>query len=154
MTAIEFLKNEIDKLVKKIPLIKCTYEYNENSSVHFISVSPLNLYNSNEAYIDAESEIVFSFIKNFPLENISFIGEDSLVKIKKPIYHKNGDFYDYSSLLPVLNQSIQQISPTRKMATFDEVFNTNIAFWSEEKNQNQVLNEVNYAGNTSFAMAA
>ena len=84
MKAIDFLKNEIDKLVKKIPFIKCTYEYNENSLVHFISVSPLSLYNSNEAYIDAESEIVFSFIKNFPFENVSFIGEDSLIKIKKP----------------------------------------------------------------------
>ena len=154
MKASDFLKNEIDNLVRKVPYIKCSYEYVGNSLLHLIHVQPLQIYKSNEKYIDAETDVIFSFIESFPLENVSFISDDSLITIKNPEYIKEGDLYNIIGLYQNLNQNVQQISPNRKFPTFADMTNRHVNFWSEEKSLIEPIREVSYAGNTSYAMAA
>jgi len=90
MKSTEFLKLAIDNLVKENPAIKCRYEFNLNSSVHPIEVTPFLIYALNSKYVEHEGKIMFFFIDNFPSENIRFISDDSLIKISISSYIKVG----------------------------------------------------------------
>ena len=70
MKSIDFLKLEIDNLVMENPALRCRYEFDAHSCIHLIEVTPFSVYELDEKYIEFESKITFSFIDNFPNENI------------------------------------------------------------------------------------
>jgi len=70
-----FLKAALESLVFKIPQLKITYGYNNFDSSHIIKVEPLSIYDHDSTYIQNEKQIVQSFIKKFPYEDIIFISE-------------------------------------------------------------------------------
>lgn len=70
-----FLKVALKSLVFKIPQLKIIYGYNDFDSSHIIKVEPLSIYDHDSTYIQFEKQLVQSFIKNFPYEDIIFISE-------------------------------------------------------------------------------
>jgi len=97
MDSIEYLKNELNKLVKEIPYIKCIYEYNEFDSTHIVKIAPQKIFEQNENYIELESKIVDEFINKYPFEGIVFIRENDIIDISSPLYIAQGKLYELFS---------------------------------------------------------
>ena len=155
MKSTEFLKLEIDNLVKENPSIRCRYEFDTNSCVHLIEVTPFSIYKSDEKYVEHESNIVFSFIDNFPNENISFISNDSLIKISNPSYTKVGELFATINWLPAQEQTINQILPVQKEIFVRYEESLKFVFWDETKYKNNFIDEqITFVGNYTFQMAA
>ena len=84
MTAENFIKEKLKKLIEKFPDISIRYEKNKNTGSHLIEILPLHFFNSNVDYMKEEWDIGEEFENNYPEEDILFISEESLVEIKKP----------------------------------------------------------------------
>lgn len=137
MKSTEFLKLQIDNLVTENPSIKCRYEFNLNSSVHLIEVMPFSVYELNSKYVECEAKIVFSFIDNFPNENVCFISYDSLVKILSPSYTKAGLLFATINWHTSIEQKIEQIVPVRKVTTVHNDGILKFVFLDENVNKNK-----------------
>ena len=98
MNSKTFIITELDLLVKLFPQTRVRYEYDNDALVHVVEILPKDLYQFDEEYIAWENDMFDRFIATFPLENVCFVSEDSLVGIKNPIYTCQGvDFETYSS---------------------------------------------------------
>ncbi len=95
MKSVDFLINSLEILHIKFPTCSIRYEFNANTSIHLVEVTPIEFYNDLE-YMNEELEIEDSFASLFPNEEIVFISEDSLNKISNPIFElyseKEGQF--------------------------------------------------------------
>jgi hypothetical protein len=155
MKSTDFLKLAIDNLVNENPSIKCRYEFDVHSCAHLIEVTPFSVYESNEKYVENESEIIFSFIDNFPNENICFISNDSLVKISNPSYVKIGVLFATMNWIPSFEQRFDQIVPIQKEVSFHEKYTSKFEFWDENKDNNNYKSEpITFVNNYTFQMAA
>ena len=153
MKSTEFLKIEIDNLVKENPLIKCRYEFNLNSSVHLIEVTPSSVYELDSKYVEHEAKIIFSFIDAFPNENICFISDNSLVAISSPSYTKAGLLFAPINWFTFKEQKFEQIVPVQKITSFLDNVSSKVVFWDERENKYNNEQPV-VEGNVTFLMAA
>lgn len=154
MKSSEYIKSKIINLVNQNPHIKCSYEFDKDSNVHLIEIEPLSIYNTDQKYFDAESEITFSFIDKFPNENICFVSENSLIKVENPSFIKVGELFSVLSFASISNLNIEQIKSVQKINSFSENNDFNFNFWDERKAKKQVSEQIEYTGNYQFAMAA
>lgn len=154
MKAADFVKSKIDSLVSTIPFIKCSYEFDQDAIVHLIKVEPLNVYKSNEKYLELESEIIFDFIEQYPYENICFVSNSSLVSVNNPSYVKCGNSFVGMNFVQVSNMDIIQIGSNQKISSFKQGIESPFSFWDESKTKNNINVQAEYLGNTSHAMAA
>lgn len=155
MKSIDFLKLEIDNLVMENPALRCRYEFDAHSCIHLIEVTPFSVYELDEKYIEFESKITFSFIDNFPNENICFISDDSLIKISNPSYTKIGLLFATINWSPLTGQTFDQIVSIQKEISFHKEQTSNFAFWDEGKNKNNLkVEQITLVGNYTFPMAA
>lgn len=83
LECIDFLKERLNEFVTKFSFAKIKYEYNEDSLVHFIEVSPRYIYDTDE-FLDWECDVYKKFLTFYPTENICFLHEDSVVKLDNP----------------------------------------------------------------------
>ena len=81
-TAKNFIIMEINNIINKIDGIKIRYEQRNNN--HIVEVIPIELFDNELLYIDAETRIEEEFEKLYPKENLIFVSENSLTKIKNP----------------------------------------------------------------------
>lgn len=95
MKSVDFLINSLETLHIKFSSCSIRYEFNTNTNIHLVEVTPIEFYNDLE-YMNEELEIEDSFASLFPNEEIVFISEDSLNKISNPIFElfseKEGQF--------------------------------------------------------------
>jgi hypothetical protein len=84
MNSTDLIKDELQLLFSLIEGIEIRYEFKKSISTHFIEVKPLDLFNSNDLYIEKEIELEDKFSKLFPNEDLVFISQDSLSKIDNP----------------------------------------------------------------------
>lgn len=84
MNAKEFLIKKLKELSSKFEDVKIRYEYRKNTYSHIIEVIPLAIFNNDEDYMLAESNLEDEFESLFPQEDIVFISEDSLTEIRNP----------------------------------------------------------------------
>lgn len=84
MNSIDLIKDELQLLFSLIDGIEIRYEFKKSISTHFIEVKPLDLFNTNNLYIEKEIELEDKFSKLFPNENLVFISQDSVSKIDNP----------------------------------------------------------------------
>ena len=88
-TAKEFLIDNLNWLSETFPEIHIRYEIDTN--YHIIEVVPISVFNNNEDYLKAEMFVENRFEEMFPNEEILFISEDSLTKIKNAEYEFGKD---------------------------------------------------------------
>ena len=81
-----FLLENLKSLANSFPGVSFRYEYEKSFKEHIIEVSPLETYDNNEAYGNAEYALINEFIKLFPTDTVAFVGEESLIKIKLPTH--------------------------------------------------------------------
>ena len=84
MQAKNFIHSELNSFIKRFSATRVRYEYDALSQVHFVEISPLVLYNSDNDYIRWEEDVYNRFAEAFPSECICFISENSLTEIKNP----------------------------------------------------------------------
>jgi hypothetical protein len=94
MEAKEQILAEIKRIVLKFPAVKVRYENDVLSNAHFLEVSANENFNfQSKDYLSCIEDITFRFIGMFPLQNISFISEDSLVGLDKVDFELKGILY-------------------------------------------------------------
>ncbi|KAA5532631.1 hypothetical protein F0919_17775 [Taibaiella lutea] len=79
-----FLLEELTKLQKQFCNIKIKYAFNIAIEVHIVEITPDTEYHSNDRLDESWLNIAMDFMKRFPNEEISFITDDSILKIKSP----------------------------------------------------------------------
>jgi len=77
----EFIENELKTLVEKFPEIRARYLYEPYCDTHFVEITPKNFY-YNEEYISWEINIHSKFTSNYRHENLCFITDDSVFRMK------------------------------------------------------------------------
>lgn len=94
MEAKDQILAEIKKIVLKFPTVKVRYENDFLSNAHFLEVSANENFNfQSKDYLGFIEDVTFRFIGMFPLQNISFISEDSLVGLDKVDFELKGVLY-------------------------------------------------------------
>ena len=86
MKSKEFIVEKLKELVSIFPDLKVRYEFDSNTLTHKIEINPLELFESNDDYLNAEMNLENDFEDTFPNENIIFISNDSLTQIHNPEY--------------------------------------------------------------------
>lgn len=81
MTAREFIINRLEYLTALCDEVSVRYEDHAVSHSHFVEIIPQSAYDADNTYLEWENETMLEFINKFPLETLSFISEDALVKI-------------------------------------------------------------------------
>ena len=84
MRSKEFLIEKLKELSSKFENIKIRYEYRVSTCSHLVEVIPLAVFDNDDAYMSEEEKLENEFESLFPGEDIVFISEDSLTKIKDP----------------------------------------------------------------------
>lgn len=128
MTSTDFIIKKLKEIHNLFNSSNIRYEFDCYSKTHLIEVTPLEFYNS-DCYINAELEFEDLFNLQFPSENIVFISDESLNRIKDPI------FEIYSSKKGTLLADFNVLSG---LVLFDESLD----------------NEYQNAGENNYALAA
>ncbi len=99
-TAKEFLINSLNSLSVFFPEIHIRYEIRNNKNI--VEVIPISVFENDEIYLKTEQLLEKEFERLFPNEDIIFISEDSLTKIKNAEYEfgKNKISFDAGVLIP------------------------------------------------------
>jgi len=88
MKSKTFILKKIKDLANAIPQLTIRYEYDQSCDSHFVEVSPINEFESNEKYIILEKEISLEFINLFPFDILTFISEKDGIVLECPIIIK------------------------------------------------------------------
>jgi ribulose bisphosphate carboxylase small subunit len=78
----EFIVKELENFVKQFPQTRVRYEYNELANVHFIEITPNEVYHSDENYSLWEDKTWDKYVKLYPSEGICFVSDDDFVGVK------------------------------------------------------------------------
>ena len=85
----KFIIQEIEKLSKKFPQISFKYGFDKMGKQHLIEVEPDTEY-KNPEYMEAEFDVIDTFIYKFPEDEILFISNNKYIHIERVVYVKNG----------------------------------------------------------------
>lgn len=86
----EYIKTKLEKIIRDFPEIRFRYEYKDDSNIHFIEITPNEIYHSNKNYIKYENDFTYEFIYKFPNHNVCFISDDSIIGIKNAEFEIKG----------------------------------------------------------------
>lgn len=100
MQSKDFIHSELNSFIKRFSATRVRYEYDALSQVHFVEISPLAVYNSDNDYIRWEEDVYNRFAEAFPSECICFISENSLTEIKNPELVLTGVEYPLPTSFP------------------------------------------------------
>ena len=84
MTAQEYIFKELNALLTKFPSIVFKYKLDKNDNTHIISVEPIEEYEGNNEYMEAESDLLFEFENIYLPETIMFVSTNSLTTVNEP----------------------------------------------------------------------
>jgi hypothetical protein len=84
MKSKKYIDDKLHELVEKFPEVTLQYEFDELNETHIVEVLPQSVYDKNNLYKEAEGDLTFEFDQMFFPEEIMFVSEDSLTRVKKP----------------------------------------------------------------------
>ncbi len=92
-----YLREKFDILIESFPGIKIKYEIKKRDyDNHIIEILPIEMY-ENKKYMEIESDISFEFEQLFQEDEIMFVSEKSLTRVKNPVLTLG--FPDYSFVI-------------------------------------------------------
>lgn len=95
MNAIDFIKEKLTLIHQAIAGIRLTYAYDDDLEYHIVEVAPVEIYESNQQYMELEAELRAQFRERYP-------DEDILISEEEP-YHDMSNV-QYSSMA-ILNNT-------------------------------------------------
>jgi hypothetical protein len=126
MKSKEFIKKELENLVKQFSQIRVRYEFRKRSDVHYIEVIPNKIYSLNDDYIKWESDMWDRFVEQFPYEGICFISDDSLISIKNAELTLFGADYTPITIKEEISLDIVSIFVRQAELKIIDIFNESI----------------------------
>jgi len=90
---IKFIINELDHFINNFPEACVKYKYDKLSDIHFINITPIELYHLNSSYIQWEKDFSNKFIYKYPDENLYFLSDDAIIKLDKSHFELRGVNY-------------------------------------------------------------
>jgi hypothetical protein len=148
MKSSEYIKKAITELLIMFPSAKCRYEHKNYSEMHLLEITPISFL-ENEAFIEASERLVDDFIDNYPLESMSFLPKNSMVKISQNFAAFFGKNYIEFELA-----SVNQIKEAKKIYVVDKLLKRTYTEVPIKINEGQTHVRSNQAGENRFAMAA
>ncbi len=91
--AKEYIKINLKKIIKSLPEIRVSYEYDIDAKIHSIEILPNKIYHLDKNYIDWEINFTDNFIKKFPDQNVCFFTDDAVIGIEKAEFEIIGEKY-------------------------------------------------------------
>lgn len=98
MATFDYLKEQLNELVKQFKNAKASYEYDELANLHTIEILPQAVFDSEE-FTDWECDFFKRAYKAIPGEDISFISEDAYFGIETVGWSVQGEDYLLSESL-------------------------------------------------------
>jgi hypothetical protein len=96
ITSKQYIRRELNALVKVFSNVRVRYEYDDSAEIHFVEVAPSGIFHSNEAYIAWESEMWDRFVAQYPYESICFTSDDEPDGVENAEYTLQGKDYAHS----------------------------------------------------------
>ena len=84
MKSQEYIKVHLKGIVNKFPQISFSYQYDKIENLHIIQVRPLEQYETNQEYKEAEGDLTFEFDNLFFPESLVFVSDESLIQVDEP----------------------------------------------------------------------
>ena len=82
MESKTYIIKKLEELKNLIENIEIKYEYRTSTNTHIIEINPISVFNNDNLYIQFEEDIQDEFESLFHFEEILFISEESLTKIR------------------------------------------------------------------------
>src|SRR5262245_17273388 len=96
MSSIERTRAKLNWLVTEFPTLSCRYQFITSSGTHLIEVSPTFIYETDNAYRNAEAQITSDLSSEFPEETVCFISPDDVIGI-------DGEYEEFRGFWAVMN---------------------------------------------------
>jgi len=104
MTSKEYLKIKLEKLSMDFPHITIRYAYNSVINYHVVELTPQSEYYNNNALDDKWIPISLEFMQTFPTEYISFVSDDSTLKVENPEFSFNEKEIIHINIEKIMNE--------------------------------------------------
>ncbi len=98
MKVKDYIISRINDLVSTFPFFKVSYQIDDYSNSNYIKVTPREYFDNNLEYQKFETELIIDFIDKYPLDEIVFITDDSLIDINNSIYEIEGELFSQNNL--------------------------------------------------------
>ena len=83
--AVDYVINRLFELSSKFSDIGIRYEFDNTDNYHLIEITPLELFENDENYLNAEIALEEEFRSRFTGQNILFVSTESLNRVNQPI---------------------------------------------------------------------
>ena len=97
MQTVDFIENWLKNIAINFQEAKIRYEYRKSTQSHLIEILPLSFFEHEEAYLIGEIQFEDEFQRLFPNENLVFISEDSLTKIKHSDFELGYNYFVFDN---------------------------------------------------------
>lgn len=86
MTAIEFVISKIKQIASKFDEITILYENRISTKSHIVEILPIDIFESDSTFFELEDLVEKEFYEKFPEEDIVFVSEASISRVRKIDY--------------------------------------------------------------------
>ncbi len=150
-TAQDFVINNLNYLLEKLPYISIKYE-NDSEGSHFIEIKSFRN-NIFDDFIDKFTLNLFvDFVNSFSNENIAFLKEGDLYEIEKVTYSKQGELFELVNKLEITGKNFAfALQPTIQNYNLEFPKKTNISYQDNFNTYNNQYLSSNLLAKSIFA---
>lgn len=95
MSSAKFILKGLDGLAKEFPLIKLSYQFDDNTDTHFVEVLPKEFFEKYDPeFISGQNTLILNFIQDYPNESLAFITQDDFFVVSKPCHIAVGELFE------------------------------------------------------------
>lgn len=126
MKPLEYLKGKLTELAINFPLITVKYAYDKLINYHVIELTPIEEFYNNEKLDDFWIPVSIEFSDLFPDEYVTFISNDSSLKIEKPELIFNDKQLSHIDIEEIFNEILNAPIDINYTTTFESIHSKSI----------------------------
>jgi hypothetical protein len=117
MKSKEFLKDRLFRIFSSISNLSIKYQHFSEKNLHLIQIIPLQDVLADQNFIVQKLNLIHDFKKNFPAEKLTFVDENSNVKLTSPEF----SFSKIKGKSVIETRSLQSYSPSFTLMVTEDV---------------------------------
>ena len=96
MTTKQYLRDDLAVLADKFPSVTIKYGFDDTINTHVVELTPREEYYTNTHLDKAWIPVSLKFMQRFPNDYISFISDDSPLKVEQPVFTFNENHTEFA----------------------------------------------------------
>jgi hypothetical protein len=84
MNTIDFLRLKLTRLHSAFPNTLIKYGFDTDIDRHIVEITPREVYEHNDELDECWMSIAREFMESYPYQSISFVSDDSILKVERP----------------------------------------------------------------------